>query len=76
VRGGGRVVPNTAYRGQNKHEKLKVASCCRYSVCSDFSTVIPHTSKQGSSVSIVSGYELDDRAIEVRSPAEAKGFFL
>jgi hypothetical protein len=30
----------------------------------------------GSSVSIVSGYELDDRAIEIRSPAEAKGFFL
>jgi hypothetical protein len=28
------------------------------------------------SVSIVSGYGLDDRAIEVRSPAEAKGFFL
>jgi hypothetical protein len=29
----------------------------------------------GSSVSIVSGYGLDDRAIEVRSLAEAKGFF-
>jgi hypothetical protein len=29
-----------------------------------------------SSVSIVSGYRLDDRTIEVRSPAEAKGFFL
>jgi hypothetical protein len=29
----------------------------------------------GSSVSIVSGYGLDDRAIKVRSPAEAKGFF-
>jgi hypothetical protein len=28
------------------------------------------------SVSIESGYELDDREIEVRSPAEAKGFFL
>jgi hypothetical protein len=27
-------------------------------------------------VSIVSGYGLDDRAIEVRSLAEAKGFFL
>jgi hypothetical protein len=33
-------------------------------------------SKPGSSVSIVSGYGLGDRAIEVRSPAEAKGFFL
>jgi hypothetical protein len=31
---------------------------------------------RGSSVSIVSGYGLDDREIEVRSPAEAKGFFL
>jgi hypothetical protein len=30
----------------------------------------------GSSVSILSGYGLDDRAIEVRSPAEMKGFFL
>jgi hypothetical protein len=30
----------------------------------------------GSSVSIVSGYGLDDWTIEVRSPAEAKGFFL
>jgi hypothetical protein len=27
---------------------------------------------RGSSVSIVSGYGLDDRAIEVRSPAESK----
>jgi hypothetical protein len=33
-------------------------------------------SRLGSSVSIVSGYGLDDRAIEVRSPAEAEGFFL
>jgi hypothetical protein len=31
---------------------------------------------QGSSVSIVFDYGLDDRAVEVRSPAEAKGFFL
>jgi hypothetical protein len=30
----------------------------------------------GSSVNTVSGYGLDDRAIEVRFPAEAKGFFL
>jgi hypothetical protein len=28
----------------------------------------------GSSVSIVSGYGLDDQAIEVQTPAEAKGF--
>jgi hypothetical protein len=30
----------------------------------------------GSSVSILSGYRLDDWAIEVRSLAEAKGYFL
>jgi hypothetical protein len=33
-------------------------------------------SSRGSSVSIVPGYGLDDRAIEVRSLAEAKVFFL
>jgi hypothetical protein len=32
--------------------------------------------ESGSSVCIVAGYWLDDRAIKVRSPAEAKGFFL
>jgi hypothetical protein len=31
---------------------------------------------RGSSVSIVPGYRLDDRAIKDRSPAEVKGFFL
>jgi hypothetical protein len=31
---------------------------------------------QGSSASIVSGYALDDCSIEVRSPAEVRGFFL
>jgi hypothetical protein len=30
----------------------------------------------GSSVSIVTGYWVDDREIGVRSPAEPKGFFL
>jgi hypothetical protein len=30
---------------------------------------------RGSSVSIVSGYGLDDQAIEVRSPAGAKDFY-
>jgi hypothetical protein len=30
----------------------------------------------GSSVRVVFGYWLDDRVIEVRSPAEVKGFFL
>jgi hypothetical protein len=31
---------------------------------------------QGSSVSIVSDYSLDDCAVEVRTPAEARGLFL
>jgi hypothetical protein len=31
---------------------------------------------RGSSVSIVSGYVLDDRAIGVRSPADSRGYFL
>jgi hypothetical protein len=31
-------------------------------------------SKPGSSVSIVPGYGLDDQVIDIRSPAEAKGF--
>jgi hypothetical protein len=30
----------------------------------------------GSSVNIVSSYWLGDRAIEIRSPAEVKGYFL
>jgi hypothetical protein len=33
-------------------------------------------SEPGSSVSIVSGYGLDYRAIEVRSPLEEKEFFI
>jgi hypothetical protein len=41
-----------------------------------FFVVLLNVREPGSSVSIVSGYGLDDRAIEVRSLAEAKGFFL
>jgi hypothetical protein len=37
---------------------------------------IPFIVSRGSSVSIVSGYGLDDRAIEVRYPVEAIGVFL
>jgi hypothetical protein len=40
-----------------------------------YNVVTAIKSESGSSVSIVSGYGLDDRAIEVRSPAEAKGIF-
>jgi hypothetical protein len=34
------------------------------------------SNEPGSSVSIVSGYGLDDRVIDVRSLAQAGGFFL
>jgi hypothetical protein len=37
---------------------------------------IIYSTTPGSSGSIVSDYGLDDREIEVRSSAEAKGFFL
>jgi hypothetical protein len=43
---------------------------------SDLFKAVSHCREPGSSVSIVSGYWLDDRAIEVRSPAEAKGLYL
>jgi hypothetical protein len=38
-------------------------------------TKLHNLCEPGSSVSIVSGYGLDDWAIEVRSPTEAKGIF-
>jgi hypothetical protein len=43
---------------------------------SNFIVYLYPTCEPGSSVSIVSDYVLDDRAIKVRYPAEAKGFFL
>jgi hypothetical protein len=48
------------------------SACFRYS----FLVFAFLVCEQVSSVSIVSGYGLDNRAIAVRSPAEAKGFFL
>jgi hypothetical protein len=45
-------------------------------VCPLFSVLCCRVCESGSSVSIVSGYGQDDRAIEVRSPAEAKESFL
>jgi hypothetical protein len=39
-----------------------------------YTTQIPSSCESDSSVSVVSGYGLDHRAIEVRSPAGAKGF--
>jgi hypothetical protein len=40
----------------------------------NFSNVLHINDEPDSSVSIVSGYGLDDRSIEVRSPAGAKDF--
>jgi hypothetical protein len=47
-----------------REENIKVNSSSTY------------ITEPGSSGSIVSAYGLDDRAIDVRIPAEAKGFFL
>jgi hypothetical protein len=41
-----------------------------------FREIFPVYGEPGSSISIVSGYGLNDRAIEARFQAEAKGFFL
>jgi hypothetical protein len=51
-----------------KHNKINVS--LNLEVC------LPKYGSRGSSVSVVSDYRLDDQAIEVRSPAEAKRFFL
>jgi hypothetical protein len=51
----------------------------RFVLCDEYSLhkrLYDLEGEPGSSVSIVSGYGLDDRAIDVRSPAEAKGFLL
>jgi hypothetical protein len=40
-----------------------------------FGQVLKETGEPGSSVIILSDYGLDDRAIGVRSPVEAKDFF-
>jgi hypothetical protein len=57
-----------------KQEIRNTASITKF--CGKLLQSIYEECEPGSSVSIVSGYGLNDRAIEVRSPAEAKGFFL
>jgi hypothetical protein len=52
-----------------------VAGCCECGDEPSGSCATELVSEPGSSVSIVSGYGLDYRAIEVRSPAEARDFF-
>jgi hypothetical protein len=51
-------------------DSLSFSECCRVFIF-DF-TEWSACYEPGSSVGILSGYGLDDRAIEVRSPAEAK----
>jgi hypothetical protein len=58
---GGTLLHCTVYLDPTVLSRINIAGLCCVS--------------RGSSVSIVSDYGLDDRAIEVRSPAEAKGFF-
>jgi hypothetical protein len=45
-------------------------------LCFIFYFCVLAVTELGSSVSVVFDYGLDDRAIEVQSPAEAKGYFL
>jgi uncharacterized protein YcbK (DUF882 family) len=52
---------------------IPMLRCAVYYKLTDVSEVL---GEPGRPVSIVSGYRVDDRLIEVRSPAEAKGFFL
>jgi hypothetical protein len=51
-----------------KLEAGEIYTIMNFEICGMYS--------RGSSGSIVSDYGLDDRAIEVRYPARAKGFFL
>jgi hypothetical protein len=50
------------------------AACSAPPISFDLINLIFSDGSRVSSVSIVSNYGLDDRAIEVRSPAESKGF--
>jgi hypothetical protein len=72
---------HTRRRENLKSHDLYVVLClidrnCHLCRSLDFGSVKNITVSQGSSFSIVSGYGLDDRAIAVRFPAEARGFVL
>jgi hypothetical protein len=54
--------------------ELLVDSLCQCMLVDVKRVSTPAVWSQCSSVSIVSGYGLEDRALEVRSPAEARGF--
>jgi hypothetical protein len=58
----------SSYFAKFKEKKLGISMQCLFVIDS-------YVVNRGSSVSIVSGYGLDDRAIEVLTPAGAKRFF-
>jgi hypothetical protein len=61
-----------------RYFRIKTVSCSRHNTKNSTFLISDRymSNNRGSSVSIVSDYGLDDRAIEVRSLAEARGFFL
>jgi hypothetical protein len=67
-----------SYKLRNEQTVLILSSLLytRISFKGKYLTVNIKQGSRGSSVSIVSDYGLDDQAIEFRSRAEAKGFFL
>jgi hypothetical protein len=76
--------PTYQHGTQTKKLKKSVRSLFLFPTVATFASIYLTTVCQlvsvsslgrGSSVSIVSYYGLDDRAIEVRSPVQAKGFF-
>jgi hypothetical protein len=67
---------NSLYIGITEFLLLAIEFPCAVFIFSKYKCVYSHSSEPGSSVSMVSGYGLDNREIEVQSPVEAKGFFL
>jgi hypothetical protein len=57
-----------------KHKEVFVFETTKLRSIYEYTTQIPSYCESGSSVSVVSGYGLDHWAIEVLSPAGAKGF--
>jgi hypothetical protein len=72
------VLPATVVLTKRDSRKQMNTRCRRFMILTWASNFVAYSwweSEQDSSVSIVSGYGLDDRAIAVQSSAEAKGFF-
>jgi hypothetical protein len=72
----GNATVRVAYKAHRLCTVAPVDTVSSYMLCARcFKTLLLTGGEPGSSVSVVSGYGLDERAIEVRSPAEAKGFY-